>query len=333
MNPVTRLIRCSDETYRILGVDSEANRISIETFLGFVHSDDREHVKKSIEDVLETKEPFDIEHKIVLPDGTEKFVHQHCELLVDDARKVTRVIGVIQDITDRQALSRMKSEFISTVSHELRTPLTSIKGALGLIVGGATGALPEKAEDMTRIAYNNANRLVNLVNDILDIEKFESGAMEFDFERLNLSDLITEAVEDNKGFADECGVTFLAHQLAPELTVRGDAGRLKQVMANLLSNAAKFSPAGGAVEVAVVRRDGMARVSIADHGPGIAEEFRDFIFGRFAQADSSDSRQKAGTGLGLNISRMFITKHGGSIDFETEPGVGTTFFFDIPIVD
>ncbi len=186
---------------------------------------------------------------------------------------------------------------------------------------------------MVQITYNNANRLVNLVNDILDIERFESGGMEFEFERLNLSDLVAEAVEENQGFADEHGVTFLAHELAPELTVRGDVGHLKQVMANLLSNAAKFSPVGGTVEIMVNSRDGMARVSVADSGPGIAEEFRDFIFGRFAQADSSDSRQKAGAGLGLNISRMLINKHDGSIDFETEVGIGTTFFFDIPLVD
>ncbi len=144
MNPVTRQVRCSDEAYHIFCVEPEAPRITLVKFLGFVHSDDRERVKNCIESTLETTEPFDVEHKIVLPDGTEKFVHQHGELMVDEGRDVTGLIAVIQDVTESQALNRLKSEFISTVSHELRTPLTSIKGALGLIVGGATGGLARK---------------------------------------------------------------------------------------------------------------------------------------------------------------------------------------------
>ena len=273
---------------------------------------------------------------------TERLIHKNgsvvwCETsrtpIFDAHGNLTDVLTVRQDITESKRADVMKSEFIATVSHELRTPLTSIKGALGLIVGGATGALPEKAAKMIEIAYKNSIRLANLVDDILDIEKFESGGLEFDFERLNISDLVADAVRDNQGFADEHGITFVTDNPAPALNVSGDAGRLKQVMANLLSNACKFSPEGGTVEVSVIRHDGMARVSVCDHGPGIANEFSDFIFGRFAQADSSDSRQKEGTGLGLNISRMLVKKHGGLIDFETEPGVGTTFFFDLPVLN
>ena len=240
-------------------------------------------------------------------------------------------LGIVRDITERKEMDRLKSEFVSTVSHELRTPLTSIKGSLGLVVGGALGAVPEKAQGMVDVAHKNTERLINLVNDILDMEKLQSGRMEFDFQVLDFSGLVTEAVETNKGFAEQHGVTFALAELAPELMVRGDGDRLTQVVANLLSNAAKFSPEGGEVEILVARRDGMARVSISDHGPGIPEKFRDRIFERFAQADASDTRQKGGSGLGLNISKSIVEKHGGTIGFDTKVGAGSTFYFDLPV--
>ena len=239
-------------------------------------------------------------------------------------------LGMVRDISERKEMDRMKSEFVSTVSHELRTPLTSIKGSLGLVAGGALGALPEKAKGMVAVANKNTERLIDLVNDILDMEKLQSDRMEFDFQPLDLSGLVTEAVETNEGFAKEHGVTFVLGDLASEVAVRGDGNRLTQVISNLLSNAAKFSPQGGEVGVLVVRRDGVARVLISDYGPGIPEGFREHIFGRFAQADGSDTRQKGGTGLGLNISKSIVEKHGGTVGFDSEVGVGTTFYFDLP---
>jgi len=239
-------------------------------------------------------------------------------------------LGVVRDITERKEVDRMKSEFISTVSHELRTPLTSIKGSLGMTVAGALGEIPEKARDMIDIAHKNTERLINLVNDILDIEKLQSGSMEFDFEELDLSKLVERSIEDNKGYAKEHGIEFILKESVPDIEVYVDGGRITQVIANLLSNAAKFSARGGKVEVSVVVQDGIPRVSISDHGTGIPEDFRDEVFGRFTQADSSDIRQRGGTGLGLNISKSIIEKHGGRIWFDTETGAGTTFHFDLP---
>lgn len=245
--------------------------------------------------------------------------------------KPLRMSGTHTEITERKKLERMKSEFISTVSHELRTPLTSIKGASGLVVGGALGELPSKAREMVDVAHKNTERLITLVNDILDSEKLGSGQVEFVFEPVNLSELVKESVETNLGYAREHGVTFVVTDLDSSVNVRGDGNRLTQAVANLLSNAAKFSPEGSKVEISVACNDNVARVCVIDYGPGIPDDFREHVFGRFAQMDASDSRDKGGTGLGLNITKMIVEKHGGTIGFGSQVGIGTTFFFTLPV--
>ncbi len=241
-------------------------------------------------------------------------------------------VGIIRDITARKEMDQMKQEFVSTVSHELRTPLTSIRGSLGLITGGAVGKISKKVQEIIDMAEKNTDRLINLVNDILDMEKIESGSLEFRFGAVDLSKLVELSIDANKGYADQYGIQFELVKTQPDVRVRGDSDRLMQVVANLLSNAAKFSPEGGKVEIAVTRGNGRARVSVSDHGPGIPGEFHETIFAKFTQADASDTRQVGGTGLGLNISKTIIEKHGGNIDFDTEVGVGTTFYFEIPIL-
>lgn len=242
-----------------------------------------------------------------------------------------------RDITESRASERLKREFISVVSHELRTPLTSIRGSLGLINSGATGVLPPKAQHLTGIAYRNCERLSLLINDILDIDKIESGHMSLDVQTQSLGDLLQQAVEANVGYARSCNVELV---LDRELLNRGidvmvhvDAHRLLQVMANLLSNAAKFSPSGATVSIGLQVRGETARVSVRDHGAGIPVEFQPRIFQKFSQADGSDSRLKRGTGLGLAISKALIERMGGRIDYVTEAGHGTTFFFELRIAN
>ena len=239
-------------------------------------------------------------------------------------------LGVTRDITERKKIDRMKTEFVSTVSHELRTPLTSIRGSLGLIAAGAVGKMPKKMGRMIELAENNTTRLITLVNDLLDMEKLQSGELVFHMEKESLTEIVTNSLETNKPFADDRKVKFKLTETAPDAFVRGDGNRLAQVMGNLLSNAAKFSPEGETVGVSLVRRDGGFRISVSDRGPGVPDAFRDRLFDRFTQADASDIRQKGGTGLGLNISRAIIEKHGGVIDVESVPGEGSTFYFDLP---
>ena len=240
------------------------------------------------------------------------------------------VLAIIRDISERKAADRLKNEFISTVSHELRTPLTSILGSLGLVNGGVAGDIPAEARAMLDIAYKNSERLVRLINDILDIEKIESGKMIFNVEPMELMPLLEQAIEANRTYGEQLGVRFALEESLPGVSVRADGDRLTQDVTNLLSNAAKFSPRGETVSVSVARRGDAIRVAVRDRGPGIPLAFRDRIFQKFAQADSSDTRQKGGTGLGLSISKAIVERLGGQIGFETAADAGTTFYFDLP---
>jgi PAS domain S-box-containing protein len=240
------------------------------------------------------------------------------------------VVAVVRDITERRRVEQMKAEFVSTVSHELRTPLTSIAGSLGLLAGGAAGALPERAGRLIGIAQANSQRLVRLINDILDVEKLEAGKLELDLRPLDLREIAARSIEGARGYADELGVALTLTE-GDDAPVRGDADRLVQVVTNLLSNAAKFSPRGGAVTVNVYPEARIARLSVVDQGPGIPEAFRSRIFSKFAQADSSDTRSKGGTGLGLAIAREIAERHGGRLWFESTEGEGATFHLDLPL--
>lgn len=240
------------------------------------------------------------------------------------------IYAVARDIEDQKQVEQMKTDFISVVSHELRTPLTSIRGALGLLAGGVAGKIPEKAHRLLDIAAKNSERLGRLIDDILDIEKIESGKMGFRFAPLELMLAVEQAVEFNQGYAQTHEAELRIVERLAGAKVWADPDRIQQVIANLLSNGCKFSPRGGTVEVAVSRRDSLLCVAVTDHGKGISPEFQGRIFQKFAQADTSSTRQMGGTGLGLNISRAIVERHGGSMGFESVPGVATTFFFELP---
>lgn len=239
--------------------------------------------------------------------------------------------GIVRDITERKKVERMKTEFVSMVSHELRTPLTSIRGAIGLVLGNATGELAEKTRELLEMANRNSERLVLLINDILDMEKIESGKLTFDFKIVDVLDLVKSALDANQGYASSHNIRLklVSNQTGP-LNVRGDEHRLLQVFANLISNAVKYSPENGRVDIDVYRNGEVIRASVRDYGCGITEEFRSRMFQRFSQADSSDSREKGGTGLGLAITKKIIEQHEGCIDYISNPGDGTEIYFEIP---
>ncbi|HYE98450.1 MAG TPA: ATP-binding protein [Planctomycetota bacterium] len=237
---------------------------------------------------------------------------------------------ILRDITRRKEADRLKNEFVSTVSHELRTPLTALRGALALLGSGKLGAISTAARPFLDIANADCLRLIRLINDLLDIQKIEAGRMDFRMKRLELMPLVRRALETSLPFGEQNGVRLAVATGVEDAVVLGDADRLLQVLGNLLSNAVKFSPRGAGVLVSVRRREGGFRISVADRGPGIPESFRGRVFERFAQADGSDARQKGGTGLGLHICRVIVERHGGTIGFDSEPGLGTTFHVDLP---
>ena len=239
-------------------------------------------------------------------------------------------------LQQRKQLDNLKDEFISTVSHELRTPLTSIHGALGLLSSGKGGLVDEKAGNLLRIANSNTERLVRLINDILDLERMESGRAPLQIRRLELREVVAQSVETMRSMADKLGVTL---EIVPEpaetpIAFDGDPDRIQQVLTNLLSNAVKFSPRSGVVSVSTASDGENLVLQVVDAGRGVPQDKLETIFDRFGQVEASDARQKGGTGLGLAICRSIVAQHGGTIWAErndtTGKGPGTTVILRLP---
>jgi PAS domain S-box-containing protein len=240
-------------------------------------------------------------------------------------------VGIFEDISEDKRVERMKDEFISTVSHELRTPLTSIRGSLGLLSGKARDQLPDKVSSMLDIANRNTERLLLLIDDILDISKIEAGKMELRIERIEVMPFLENVLEVNHAYGREHQVEFRIFHRQDGLFLHGDRHRLMQVFSNLLSNAAKFSRKGSVVDIAVYKKNAVVRFEVLDCGCGIPEKFHPHVFEKFAQHDSSDTRRAGGTGLGLSITRAIVERHGGEIGFVSRQGEGTTFYIELPL--
>ncbi len=280
---------------------------------------------------LQTREaPFvgqRLERLVIDSQGREIPVEMRIGLI--DNPPVQLFSAFLHDIRERQEIERLKKEFVSTVSHELRTPLTAMYGSLNLMASGMAGELTPDARELVQLANDSCERLIRLINDLLDIEKMDAGNMQYDMRRQPIEPLVVRSVRDTMAYASNYGVElrFLA---GADAMVDADSDRILQVVVNLISNATKYSPRGGIVDIAISVRSGFARVSVVDQGPGVPAAFRARIFERFAQADGSDRRQKGGTGLGLAICRSIVVAHGGRIDFTSEPG-RTEFFFELPL--
>src|SRR6266545_2645739 len=283
-----------------------------------------EQVERAIMHVLTTGRLQLMEQQVVV-----NTVPRDYELRVVSSG-VDEVLALVRDITERKTSERLKDEFVGVVSHELRTPLTAIRGALGLLVGGVAGALPAQAQAMADIALANSERLIRLINDLLDIQKIEAGQLTMHRTPLALLPLLEQIITSNAAYGQQFDVTFRLEDVSDTVVVNTDADRFAQVLTNLLSNAAKFSPHGDTVVIRVSQHQQRVRIAVIDHGPGIPEAFRNQLFQKFAQADGSNTRRTGGTGLGLSIAKALIERLGGHIGFETTASVGTTFYVDLP---
>jgi PAS domain S-box-containing protein len=239
--------------------------------------------------------------------------------------------GIVRDISERKRMDVMKDEFISTVNHELRTPLTAIQGSIGLLMAVSGNNFDEKSQKLLKLSYDSCQRLSRLVNDILDMEKIAAGKIDYQLEVVEVCQLVADIVERQHSFAEKYGIECDLRFGMPEAYVNLDQDRFDQALVNLLSNAAKFSEHGDKVEIGVSMNSAEdVVISVRDYGPGIPEAFRSKIFGKFAQADGSATRMKGGSGLGLNITRKIIEAFDGTVAFESEEGVGSTFTFTLP---
>ena len=235
------------------------------------------------------------------------------------------------EVRRRQQAEKSKDEFLSIVSHELRTPLTAIDGALQLIRNGVAGPISEKGQEMTQIAINNTYRLAMLVNDLLDVQRLESGRMRYERELIKPADVIQHAIDNLEDFVKQHQCTvILTNKLKDEL-INADENRLEQVMVNLISNAAKYGGTNDRIEVQLSIDSHHVVIAVTDHGNGISADNHNKIFEKFTQSNMADNRQSSGSGLGLYITKIIVEDHGGRISYISNIGQGTTFYVELPI--
>ncbi|WP_386630024.1 CHASE domain-containing protein [Sulfitobacter geojensis] len=297
--------------------------------------EDRKVLYRTIAQMMEdgSSSIYTAEHRILGSTDEERWGLVNVSWSFDRNARSNFFIAQIIDITDQKKLDLVKNEFVSTVSHELRTPLTSIKGALGLLTASKGSNLTSGQERLIEIAESNAGRLTDIVNDILDLEKISSGEISFEFDELDLAEVIENAALEMAPFATTHESSLRVDMPEDTLSVHADMGRTKQVLANLISNACKYSDPNSEVLIKAERLDDMAIIYIQNTGQGVPESFKSRIFKAFSQADSSDTRAKGGTGLGLNISRQIVLRHGGQIGYESIANGVTVFWFTMPLTE
>jgi PAS domain S-box-containing protein len=319
-------VEANPEFHRVLGYsEDEFRRVDSERLLALEGSDEDARQKELLE-VVGRYGPY--EKELLRADGARlPVLTSGVRFMGPDGRAL--VLSVVQDISERKRLERMKSEFVSTVSHELRTPLTSIYGGLGLVMGGALGEVPESMREMLELAHRNAERLNLLIADLLDLEKLMAGKMSFERSPHSLRALLVDSLASLQGYAERFDVALELGECADEELLL-DPARFDQIIANLVSNAIKFSPPGGRVEIECSRLDHALEIRVLDRGSGVPEGFRPRLFETFAQANSGDERSQQGTGLGLAITRQLTERMGGQVGYLPRAGGGSCFWLQFP---
>ncbi|MDP9382380.1 MAG: ATP-binding protein [Chloroflexota bacterium] len=337
--------RWSDEVYRIYGYAPQQFRPTYETFLNCVHPEDREYVRRTVDESLRNRIPYNIEHRVLRPDGAERIVQGQGELVLDDRNAPVRIVGTVQDITERKKAEQQREEllaevehalelrnqFLSLASHELKTPVTSIKGFAQILYQRATR---QQSSDMLRplqLMNRQVERLERLIADLLDVSRMETGQIPLEMLPFDLNSVVEEVIGEAAIAAR--GLTLDYDKQSELLWVRGDSERIRQVLTNLLNNAVKYSGARREITVVSRREGDWGLVSVRDYGIGIPREQQPEVFDLYFRGANAPTDNYGGLGLGLYISRNIIERHGGSIWLESEEGKGSTFSFALPLIE
>ena len=329
MSPDHQNTDCSESLLKLFGIVDKSTKPSLSFLFSHVVEDQKPQFKVTVNEAVEKKQPFKLECQFKRIDGTKFWARLNASLIGSET--TPHWFGTVTDISDQRQADDAKQEFVSTINHELRTPLTAIKGSLDLICSGIYGEIPEKPLKLLNLGRRNSDRLLKLINDILDIEKIDSGHIPIDLAVWQTNDLLSDAKVLNDGFAAGFGVRLVLSQSSPDVKVVADRAITNQIFSNLISNAVKFSPEGGVVDLSVSYENKFAVFAVRDRGKGIPENFRPKIFERFSQADGSDTRKVGGTGLGMSICKALVEKQGGSLTFDSQVGHGTVFRFSVPL--
>lgn len=331
-NRETDTIFVSDRLKEMLGYGPDTWPEAPTPWLDLLHPDDRDRAADTLRDYFDRRTTdYRAELRLRCANGTYRWVLARGRALWNGDRRPLRMVGSLQDISERKAIEQMKAEFVSLVSHELRTPLTGIQGALKLIASGTFDQQPARVKELLAIAQADSDRLMRLINDILHMERLESGAYSLELRPCPLDGAIAQAVRTVSPLSGAARITITPEPTTAIAFADGDA--ILQILTNLLGNAIKFSPPDTAIHLTVTpQKDGWLLLSVRDRGRGIPAKYLTSIFDRFWQVDLSDSRQKGGTGLGLAICQQLVQRHGGRIWAESTPGEGSTFHFTLPAI-
>lgn len=330
-NLISNEVYYSPRYKELLGYRDDEFANVLDSWVTHLHPDDKPSTLEAVRLHLEERMPYEAEFRMRHKDGEWSWFSARGQAIWDENGRAYRMAGSQRDITDRKQAEQNVNEFFSTVSHELRTPLSAVKGSLRLIEGGLAGHISNEARELLDIALTSCERLIRLVNDILDLRKIEAARIDLHLSKIKSRELLEEVLQGLSPYAEYHGVN-LQHNCTENLELEADHDRIVQVMTNLVGNAIKFSGKGANVTVSAEKiSPTLAHFSVADNGPGIPLEKQHLLFMKFKQLDSSDSRRQEGTGLGLAICKAIVGQHHGKIGVDSNLGKGSTFWFDLPI--
>lgn len=324
----------SEEAYysaqfkNLLGYTTDEFPDLLDSFIKILHPDDLPKVSALVKKHLEHHTPYHIEYRLKQKTGEYRWYQAIGETSLEKGTKV--MAGSIIDITESKMFDKMKNEFITIVNHELKTPLISIKGAISLLLGRSTQNFAENDKKLLEVSHKKCENLINLINNLLDLERIENGKIDLNLKKINMKLLLSDAVQANEPYVNKCNAE-LHVDCKENIFVLGDYDRLLQVLTNLISNAAKFTLEHTIISIRLTHNDQFARVLIQDQGNGIPKEIQNKIFGKFVHDSGSNLRKVNGLGVGLMICKAIIDQHHGAISFISEKNKGTTFYFDIPL--